>query len=285
MIFPGQYQSLSYAINYTPGCHVNAYPYTMHEHFECFYIRQGEVHMTIDGAAVTLGPGDLSFTSSFLFHRIEHSANARADILIFSPSVCAQVSQLFANRKPVRPYLRKSELPPILEQMMSSLPAVFRELPTGGEKPKHTYSYKLGQEECKTLGPYLSVLLLELVRVMPLVTLESANISSMQNILAYCSANYTQDISREAVAQACHVSTGIVSQIFSRMGTSFRDYINSLRIAKAYYLLISTQTPITEIIYECGYSNQGTFNRNFYTQFGMTPRQVRASSNEDAALP
>lgn len=282
MIFPGQYESLSYAINYAPGCHVDAFPYTMHEHFECFYIRQGEVHMTIDGAAITLGPGDLSFTASFLFHRNEYSANARADILIFSPSVCAQAAQLFANRKPVRPYLRKSELPPILEQLMRSLPAVFRGLPSEKKKPQHAYSFKLGQEACKTLGPYLSVLLLELAGAIPLVTLESANISSMQNILAYCSANYTQDISRETVAQACHVSTGIVSQIFSRMGTSFRDYINSLRIAKAYYLLVSTQTPITEIIYECGYSNQGTFNRNFYAQFGLTPRQVRASSNEDS---
>jgi len=77
------------------------------------------------------------------------------------------------------------------------------------------------------------------------------------------------------VAKACKVSPGFISQSFQRLGISFRDYINNLRISHAYELLVNTKKPITEIIYESGFSNQGTFNRNFQDRFGRSPRDLR----------
>lgn len=279
MIVSGQYQILSCAVQYCQYTRMRSFPHTMHEHFEFFYVRQGEVTVTIDGVTVTLKPGDLSFTAPFIFHQNDQAPDVVADVLIFSPQVCARASQLFFSRKPIQPFLRKKDVPALMAQLLDSMPRIFRDMPSLPH-PFENFCYRLNQEECGNLSAYLSVLLLELEKAMPLESLESASISSMQNILAYCSANYTQDISRETVAQACHVSIGVVSQTFARLNTSFRDYINFLRISKAYYLLTTTKTPITEIIYECGYSNQGTFNRNFYGQFGQTPRQVRSNSND-----
>lgn len=278
MIISGKYQVLSCAVQYCQYTQMRSFPHTMHEHFECFYVRRGEVTATIDGITVTLRPGDLSFVAPFIFHQNDYAPDVLVDVLIFSPQVCANAAQLFSSRKPVQPFLRKADVPPLVAQLLDSLPQVFSSIPSATHSHEDSCC-RLNQEDCGNLSAYLSVLLLELEKAMPLVALESASISSMQNILAYCSANYTQDISRETVAQACHVSIGVVSQTFARLNTSFRDYINFLRISKAYYLLTTTKTPITEIIYECGYSNQGTFNRNFYAQFGQTPRQVRSDSN------
>ena len=281
MILSGQYQVISSTVQYRQYLKMGAFPHAMHEHFECFYVRQGELTVTIDSVTVTLKPGDLSLAVPFIFHQNEQASNVVVDLLIFSPHICPNAAQIFSAQKPTLPYLRKKDVPPLVSQLLETLPQLFEAFPSS-PRQFETFDYQLSHDDCGTLSAYLSVLLLELAKAMPLETLDSANISSMQNILSYCSANYTQDISRETVAQACHVSIGVISQTFARLNTSFRDYINFLRISKAHYLLTTTSMPITEIIYECGYSNQGTFNRNFYTQFGKTPRQVRTKAKDDS---
>ena len=38
---------------------------------------------------------------------------------------------------------------------------------------------------------------------------------------------------------------------------------------------MTTNEPITQIAYDCGFGSQSTFNRVFKELFGMSPRQLR----------
>lgn len=274
MSMPGVYNRYGGTFRYVEFNGMLPYPYTMHEHFEIFRIQKGSLTVTIDDVLVTLEEGDVSLTAPFVFHKSDLSPEATVEMMNIAPYLCSEVAHLYSKQKPRRPYMRKEELPPLVANLLDTIPRIVQEMARDvGMDGNHTYT--LGREKSTEIQPYLSVLLLELTRCMELIPSDEHNITSMQKVLKFCTANFTQEITRHIVARDCNVSLGMISQTFNRLGTSFRDYVNTLRINRAYQLLITTQKPITEIIYECGYSNQGTFNRNFQAQFGKSPRDIR----------
>ena len=274
MSMPGIYSCYGGTFRYVLFHGMIPYPYTMHEHFELFRVRKGSLTVSIDDVLVTLKEGDVSLTAPFVFHKSDQSPDSIVEMMSIAPHLCSEVAQLYSKQKPKLPYILEANLPPLVKNLLDAIPEIIKKTTenSGGEAHE---TYTLGREQCTDIQPYLSVLLLELTKSIELVPSDGHNINSMQKVLKYCTANFTQDITRHTVAQNCNVSLGMISQTFNRLGTTFRDYINTLRINRAYQLLVTTRKPITEIIYECGYSNQGTFNRNFHAQFGKSPRDIR----------
>lgn len=275
-MYPGGYNHYGGAFRLVLFDSMLPYPYTMHEHFELFYIKKGSIQLTIDDISVTLHEGDLSLTVPFVFHKSELAPDVVVEMMNIAPYICSEAAQVFGNKRPLRPYLRKDEITPLVRELITTIPKIANELQTPRQHSAlHTTTYQFSRDACGSVQAYLSVLLLELSKHMTLVEIDERNITTMQKVLKYCTANFNQEITRHSVSRDCNVSLGMISQTFNRLGTSFRDYVNTLRINRAYQLLTTTKKPITEIIYECGYSNQGTFNRNFQLQFGKSPRDVR----------
>ena len=234
----------------------------------------GSLTVSVDNSTVTLEAGDLCFIAPFVLHKNESTSHVLVDVLAFSPHIFLGSMRALFSQKPIVPYLRSQEVPPLIFHLFNTLPRQFEGF-TSQPNRAENFCYHLSFEDSRNLTPYLSVLVLETANAMQMVK-TGQKISSMHAILNYCAQNYTNDISREDIARDCQISPSLVSHTFARLDTTLRDYINALRIYKAYELLTTTQTPITQIIYECGYTNQGTFNRNFYDRIGMTPRDVRS---------
>lgn len=98
----------------------------------------------------------------------------------------------------------------------------------------------------------------------------------MQKILLYCAEHFSEEISVKSISGALYVSRSYVTKIFSsKLKFPFREYINILRISKAKKLLDDTDKRIIDIMYECGFQNQSSFNRVFYKQCNMTPQEFR----------
>jgi len=82
------------------------------------------------------------------------------------------------------------------------------------------------------------------------------------------------------VSRLCRVS-GVSQAHFAR---SFKDafgvpphrYLLTRRIEKATALLRDTDRPITDIVFETGWSSMGTFGRTFRDVTGESPTQFRA---------
>ncbi|AEA43055.1 helix-turn-helix domain-containing protein [Fluviicola taffensis] len=53
------------------------------------------------------------------------------------------------------------------------------------------------------------------------------------------------------------------------------EYIRKLKIEKSYNLLSNKQLSLTEIAYECGFSDQSHFNRCFKSESGISPNHFR----------
>ncbi len=108
---------------------------------------------------------------------------------------------------------------------------------------------------------------------------KASDMDTVRSVLGYCSEHFCDDITVKDVADKVYVSERYVTKIFAeKVGCSFRDYINNLRMSKAVNLIKGTSMRITDIMYECGFKNQSTFNKVFLEEMGCTPREYRRSN-------
>lgn len=96
-------------------------------------------------------------------------------------------------------------------------------------------------------------------------------------VCSYVEAHFTESISLANVAELVGMSDSAFSHFFkSKTNTTFIDYINSLRIAKACQLLSDTNQTVSEICYNCGFNNMSNFIRMFKKEKQYTPNEYRA---------
>jgi len=87
-----------------------------------------------------------------------------------------------------------------------------------------------------------------------------------------CSERHTLS----SIASEYHISEFYLSHIFKDItGYSPIDYLMSCRLSAAKKLLSTTDKPIKEIVYSCGFSDESNFSRIFRQRVGITPTDFR----------
>lgn len=105
----------------------------------------------------------------------------------------------------------------------------------------------------------------------------------MQRVCHYINQHLTEQIDRDKVAAAAHLSPGAFSRFFKlRTGKTLPEYVNALRIGRACELLADGQRKITDVAMECGFGNLANFNRRFRTLTKLSPREYRTRFRENA---
>ena len=94
------------------------------------------------------------------------------------------------------------------------------------------------------------------------------------------SDNFIIEVHSQA-AGIVHLSEGAFSRFFrEHTGKTFPQFVNELRIGKACSLLMEGDLNITEVAYDCGFTNLSNFNRQFLRLKGLSPREFRAQVQE-----
>jgi len=95
-----------------------------------------------------------------------------------------------------------------------------------------------------------------------------------------------QDVSIEELAGMCNRSlTSFKKEFRRRFGYPPHKWIIRQRMMHARLLLISTEKSISEIGYECTFTNTSHFIKLFKKEYGLTPAAYRARSNRSIAAP
>ena len=271
----GKYNNMIAPIKYVHFNRIErTYPFSIHEHFEFLYVRKGSVTITLNGKEYLLHEGDFSLATPFACHRIHASENVSLDIFLPSPQILGNLGSQFLKMRPENPILTKDRLPEIIRlTFLSVCEKIINRY--AGENTPSEFSYYVDAALAEQLTPYISVILTECKSIMYMEDIRLENLFNTQRALAYCADYFASDISRDSLAEACGLSLNAVSQIFANMGTTFREYLNTLRTTAAYNLLCNTNDSIKDIMVKCGYLNQGTFNQNFVAQYGKPPREIR----------
>ena len=117
-------------------------------------------------------------------------------------------------------------------------------------------------------------------------TQDTKKISQITPAINYIDANYDKPISLADIAKASHLSVSRLAHIFKeQMGITIVDYLTSVRIERAKYLLLATNQSCTEICFEVGYNNQSYFTRTFKELVGMPPRKFREKNSRQDTYP
>ncbi|WP_417812931.1 helix-turn-helix domain-containing protein [Thalassospira alkalitolerans] len=89
-------------------------------------------------------------------------------------------------------------------------------------------------------------------------------------------------LARRVVIPARQIS-GAINR---RFGRNVSQIVNEYRIAETKILLHSTEKPVTEIMFDCGFQTKSNFNREFGRITGTSPRAYRAAdSDRDPGQP
>jgi len=231
------------------------YPPMFHTHAELVYVLRGSLDVTVDGTAYTLREGQLAAIFPYVSHSYSDAPDADVILLLFSPEVMIFDGTL-KKQKPTYPIASADILEPLLGRVVDRL--------------------QRGRE--KTALSYLNAAIGELLELLPMEPFNNASMDTTVQVLQFCSEHFAENITEKAVADALYISESYVGKIFSRrLHYGFREYINLLRIDKAKTLLGDSNTHILEIMAECGFTNQSSFNRVFRGICGCSPTEYRAA--------
>ena len=90
--------------------------------------------------------------------------------------------------------------------------------------------------------------------------------------------SHRRDMTVAAVAAKLNVTPRYVQRLFEADGTTFSEFLTSLRLSRAHRLLCepaSSAAAIATIAFDVGFGDLSYFNRCFRRQYGLTPREVR----------
>lgn len=134
----------------------------------------------------------------------------------------------------------------------------------------------LSPEEADDLYQALKRFVLEIYYNLP-VNLLKGNTLVVNAAKTYLKDNfYRNDLHSEDIADHALVSTSYLRHIFKEQtGQTLNQHLTHLRIDKASSLLRNTDTAVSEISEQCGFSSQAYFTRAFSKKVGKTPSEYR----------
>lgn len=98
----------------------------------------------------------------------------------------------------------------------------------------------------------------------------------ISNIFNYVILNYGEQIDLDKAANIANMSNTAFCRYFKqRTRQTFTEFLNKTRIGQAAKMLASTDQPVSEIGYECGFNSIPYFTRQFKKHTGMNPLAYR----------
>ena len=109
-------------------------------------------------------------------------------------------------------------------------------------------------------------------------------IRTYESICLYVQENFQTALSRESIAEHFGLAPNHVSRLFRREGQMrFSDYLNSIRMNRAKFMLRSYNLTLKEVAANCGYNDIAYFCRMFKRMNKETPTQYRAAEDSLAS--
>lgn len=98
----------------------------------------------------------------------------------------------------------------------------------------------------------------------------------IKKAMSYISDNFASNITLDDVARHVHLNPDYFSTIFKQScGSSFKEYLNMVRIEESKRLLANTDYSVVDIAVATGFMDQSYFSKVFKKYTGLTPKQYR----------
>ncbi|MBR5323063.1 MAG: AraC family transcriptional regulator [Clostridia bacterium] len=232
-----------------------------HHQVEVVYMLKGECTAIVEGEEFLLRSGDILTVFPNQIHEYKDGKNEEFFIAIFRPETLPDYRDLFYNMVPVNKVYSTENKNELLLYLARKMPEMYEK-----ENRYKEAIYK----------GFLTAFFGELFSFYELKKAKSADMSVLKSVLLFCNENYLNNICLEDASESLHVSKFYISHLLNKkLGISFNDYVNSLRITDAVYLLEKKDGGMTEIAQKCGFNTVRTFNRAFKSVYGVSPSKYK----------
>lgn len=259
-----------FMIDFSEGWGVRPHAHTF---YQIWYVLDGRTTYVLDGSEITIGRGDLVFIPPGTRHELP---------LIQNREILRYVDVKFLiNDETLRRECQ--ELPQVMQLQDKYInDSILRCREHWYEQNR--YSKDLAQLRLEEL------LLLLVQKRMPeekssqfwLPRKEMENLHGVAaDIAHYIDNHYAESFDLEALAKALRYNKAYLCKLFkSATGMTINNYLNYVRISRAYDLICYTSRSISQICVMTGFSSVHYFTRTFKRVCGMPPGQIRELQND-----
>ncbi len=254
----------------------------MHPAIEFLYIQQGDFNITVERRQAVARPGDLVLFPSNAIHMIEKlgAGSGSYHVLKLSPSFLFQM-------------FHKTGIPYILPFFKSVASDAVCCFPSTAQSPRIKQQWQQMILEYEADAPSFFAMQ-RLLSCTFLLTFSRAYIQKdglaarapyeldewsvrlISESVNYINENYAKPLRASECAAMVHLSYSYYAKLFHTVvGKSFKEYLTDFRMAKAYNMLLSSSTRISEIARACGYENVSNFIGTFKRIYSCTPGELR----------
>lgn len=249
-------------------CHVwrhPNFPLHLHKHMEFVHVTEGEMDATVAGTCYHLIAGDCLMIYPNQIHSYSSVGEVGMLLIIADMDIIGEFDREFTYYDMESPCFRKSSLSRYGQMVLDIL------VELGLRRESRPFRQDKG---------LLMALLADIYENIPVIKKDKpSDLNITQKLLQYVNDNITGELTAQKVAKELGISPYYLSHIFSsQLNISFPSYVAQQRMILACNLLKDSRKTVTEISYECGFSNLRTFHRSFLQRYECTPTQWRERS-------
>ncbi len=227
------------------------FPLHLHHSFEVIVVLEGTMEVTIDDTLYQLKQGESVMIFPNQLHALK-SEHSRHMLCIFSPELVKAYSSKVQKARPV---FNQFSLDAYVIAAMDSL----REDATIFEKKGILYTV------CAMFDKSASY-----------TNRADPDKDLLHSTFSFVERNFQGECSLHELAEQTGYSYSYISRCFKKVtGISFHTYVNQYRIRNACYLLSNTDDTVLKCALDSGYTSLRSFNRNFISFLGVTPKAYR----------
>lgn len=236
------------------------FPVHLHNALEVVFLTRGQTTVLAGSKPRVLQAGEVFVAFPNQVHSFENSRDIRGYVLIIPVNAyLAPYQNIMEQKLPEDPVIPKGQwehtgLPQLLE-------LAYRDRESASDQ---------------VMQGYFLTIVGKLLELLQLKEMPAGSPDVLQALLEYLNKNYTQPLTRKAVAKAVGCNESYISHVFSgTLKITLTDYITSLRIGDALHLLSETAMPVSQIALSLGFGSIRSFNRAFQKQMHRSPTEYR----------
>lgn len=243
-----------------------------HSDIEILTPLEGSVMITSSNRRSLVEPGDFFIVNRNEAHSLVRTSDSNMLLALqFSPNFCREYYPQLSRLRILQNHIVRQNMPRLHAQLRANFTHMLRCM---GEKQE---GYQL------SLMSALNAISSAIVRYGVYETQTNASSEEktrmrLASIIDYIQKNYTNNISLAELAEMENLDMSYLSHfIKNKLGITFREYVNRLRLERAADLVANTRMRMIDICIDCGYSDYRYLNKAFLEEFKMTPSQMRES--------
>ena len=241
-------------------------PMHWHDFYEFEFILDGEGEIIYNDKTYPVKPGTLSFLTPLDFHEIHVSDKLHVICVQFSPeSINKDILVNFQNIENPVYYCSKEETERTVT-FFNLLRNNFISSSTKDEYISHVLESMLISFKSNFKASHAN---------------HEQSPTPVQKALIYIHSHFKENPKMSDVAKLLYLNENYFCSLFKEhIGESYKDYLRKLKLNHAKNLIVHSSISLTQIAFECGYSSQSNFNRDFKRFFNISPKDMRQKNIE-----